>query len=101
MKIKRILTAGMLIASMLLMTISSAQASPNPAVLPPEARVQGLTLGEWHAEFWRATLAIPASQHPVSAIHGQRYIECIETLIVSHLIRRIECEMPVGMVLYF
>jgi hypothetical protein len=66
MKKVRILTVSIMLVSMLLLSISTphALASPNPRLLPPEARVQGMTLGEWSAEFWRATLEIPASQHP-------------------------------------
>jgi len=108
MKIKKILTVSVLIVSMLFMTFSipAAQASPNnPAILPPQAVVQGMTLGEWSAEFWHATLAIPAPQHPGL---GYPWSSCaierignVGIVVTSWISEEIECEMPVGMMLYF
>jgi hypothetical protein len=107
MKRIHIFTVAVMIASMLSLSLSTPQAlgSTNPVVLPPEARVQGLTLGGWHAEFWRATLEIPASQHPGLGYPWPNcYIERIGNVglvVASWISDEIECEMPVGMMLYF
>ena len=103
----RILTVSIVLVSMLLLSISTphALASPNPGVLPPAARVQGMTLGEWSGEFWKATLAIPASIHPGL---GYPWSSCaiertgnVGIVVTSWVSEEIDCEMPVGMMLYF
>ncbi len=106
MKRIRILTIGVMLASMLFMSLSTPRAlgSVNPGVLPPDASVQGMTLGQWNAEVFRATYAIPASQHPGLGYPWPNcYLERIGNVGIgvgywnngSH-----ECEMPVGMMLY-
>jgi hypothetical protein len=107
MKITRILTVSLVIASMLLMTISisGAQAGGNPGVLPPTARVQGLTLGEWNAEQLRALYEIAASQNPGFPSHPwpNCYLERIGNVglgVAYFESGSSECEMSVGMKLY-
>lgn len=104
-KIRYILVSGLIVA-MLLMTafVISASSNANPAVMPPSARVQGLTLGEWQVEQWRADFAIPASQHPALGNPWPNcYLERIGNvgLGVSYFESgSSECEMPAGMMLY-
>ncbi len=85
-------------------SISTAQSSPNPSALPPDGKVQGLTLGDWAVEDWKALLAIPASQNPII---GNPWTTCYLERIgnvglgVSYgFTGSSECEMPVGMTLY-
>src|SRR5262245_51018724 len=40
-------------------------------VLPPDASVDGKTLGEWHAEFWKWITPIPTNQNPALDPDGQ------------------------------
>jgi hypothetical protein len=106
MKITRIFTVTLLIASMLLLTLSTsgAQAKEHPGVLPPTAKVQGLTLGEWGADLWRATFAIPASQHPGLGFPWSNcYLKQIGNVglgVAYFYSGSSECEMPTGMMLY-
>jgi hypothetical protein len=106
MKRTRVLTVSVLITAMLLMTVSiaGAQGSANPAVLPPTARVQDMTLGEWSAEMFRALFEIPASQNPAL---GYQWTNCYFKRIgnvglgVTYFSGgSSECQMPAGMILY-
>jgi hypothetical protein len=101
MKRIRNLTVGGLITTMVLMIAftSGAFGAANPSVLSPAARVQGLTLGQWHAEMWRVSLAIPASQD----LGPYCYLGQIGNVGIGVSYSEIgssECEMPVGMILY-
>ncbi len=106
MKKTRVLSVSLLIAVLLMtVSISGVQGAANPAVLPPTARVQGKTLGEWGAEYWRAGLRIPMAQNP--AFPGVPwptcYLERIGNvgLIVGYVYSgSSECVMPAGMTLY-
>jgi hypothetical protein len=104
---KRLRLCLTLTLALLLITTSVASAgrNANPGVLPPEARVQGLTLGEWDAKEWQAITAIPASQNPVA---GAPWTDCYVERIgnVGLGIAFFEetgtfaCEMPPGTVLF-
>jgi hypothetical protein len=106
MKRARIRTAFVvMMVSLLLISLagSSAARNANPGVLPPNARVQGLSLGEWSAVWWQHTMAIPAAENPMVGIPwtdcylgrvgnvglGLAYFESGTTV----------CEMPNGMML--
>ncbi len=106
MKKLRIFSASVLILGMLFMSISipSAMAAPNPAVLPPDARVQGLTLGDWTAKFWQALASIPADQNPLL---GHLWPTCNLDQVGNVGVGAgygasgsVDCEMPNGMILY-
>lgn len=84
--------------------IAGTQASRHPPVLPPEAKVQGLTLGEWVANFIIAEFGIPASENPGV---GNPWPECYTDRIgnvglgIAYFSSgESECEMPTGMFLY-
>ncbi len=106
MKKRRVLSVSLLVAALLLIvSISGVQGAANPAVLPPTTRVQGLTLGDWGAEVFRALFAIPASQNP--GLPGNPWPTCyLERIgnvgvgVAYFYSGSSECEMPVGMTLY-
>ena len=106
MKKSRVLSASVLIAALLFMTVSipTVQGETNPAVLPPTARVQGMTLGEWGAEFFRFFFEIPASQHPALGYPWPNcYLERIGNVglgVTYFNSGSSECQMPAGMILY-
>jgi hypothetical protein len=105
MKITRILTVGMMIASILLMTvsISSAQGSVKPAVLPPTASVQGRTLGEWHGLFSQQYFSIPEAENPYLHPGPNCYFARIGNVGLAPAgfeSGSSDCQMPVGMMLY-
>jgi hypothetical protein len=102
----KILIVSMVITAMLLMTVSipRVQASAIPPVLPPNARVQGLTLGQWMAKDWRATFEIPASQNPFL---GNPWPNCflkrignVGLGVIYGISGTFVCTMPAGMMLY-
>ncbi len=106
MKKTYIFSGSVLIAALVFMTVSNptAQGAANPAVLPPTARVQGMSLGQWAAEFLRIFYEIPAAQHPALGYPWPNcYLERIGNvgLGVSYFNSgSSDCQMPVGMVLY-
>jgi hypothetical protein len=106
MKITRILTVSIVIASMLLMTVAipGVQAGANPGVLPPTAKVQGLTLGEWGTKLWQALFAIPLYQNPLlDHLWPTCYLERIGNVGIGVGYGSSgsgECEMPAGMMLF-
>jgi hypothetical protein len=106
MKRVQILTVSVLIIAMLFMTvsISNAKDKAHPTVLPPNARVKGLTLGDWGAKEWQALFAIPAEQNPLLGhLWPTCYLERIKNVGVGVAYGpsgSSECEMPTGMMLY-
>jgi hypothetical protein len=104
MKAIRVLTISIVLACMLLMNLSTprALASPNPAVLPPKASVQGLTLGEWLAKL-QQLFAIPEPFnpifHPIPECYFVRYgnVGIAPTYFDNGLS---SCTMPAGMMLH-
>lgn len=104
MKKIRIVTVSIVLASMLLMSLSTphALASRNLAVLPPEARVQGLTLSEWLARL-QQLYAIPEPInpifHPMPECYFARYgnVGIAPTYFESG---SSSCTMPAGMMLH-
>jgi hypothetical protein len=106
MKITRVLSVSIMIVSMLFMSFSmpTAQASANPAVLPPSAKVEGLTLGDWGAKLWQALFAIPADQNPLAGhLWSTCYLDRIGNVGVGvgyGSSGSVDCEMPMGMTLF-
>ncbi len=106
MKSIKVLMISVLLASLLLINVpvQGARSAADPAVLPPTARVQGMTLGEWGAEQWRAEFGIPASENPAL---GNPWPTCYFDRIgnvglgVGYVFSgSSECEIPAGMFLY-
>ncbi len=106
MKITRIFSVSILIVSMFLLSAYAppAQANANPAVLPPTARVEGMTLGDLGAKLWQAIFAIPADQNPLLGhLWPDCYLERIGNVGIGVGYGSSgsgACEMPVGMILY-
>jgi hypothetical protein len=107
MKQLRIRTVLMVTMALLLAITSfaGAKGGANPSVLPPKARVQGLTYGEWLAKWWEYVLTIPASQNPLTGGTGancvfQRVGKVGLVVANSTLGEPITCEVPAGIKLY-
>ncbi len=106
MKKLRILSASVLVLGMLFMSLSTpgALASPNPAVLPPDAKVQGLTLGEWQTLLWKGIFEIPIDENPA---FGAPWTSCILNqqgnvgIGVAYVYSgSSDCDLPAGTMLY-
>jgi hypothetical protein len=86
-------------------SLVGAQGKANPGVLPPQARVQGLSLAEWSALHWEYILTIPASQSPFLGNVGTAclYERVGNVGLVTADWGRPEvlCEVPPGMMLVF
>ena len=85
--------------------IVSARGNKNPGVLPPTARVQGLTYGDWLAKWWEYALIMPTEQNPLTGGTGencvfQRIGNVGLVVANSTLDVPIKCEVPTGMMLY-
>ena len=50
---------------------ATAARNPNPGILPPHAKPNGKTYGEWAAAWWQWALAIPEAQNPIADTNGQ------------------------------
>ncbi len=107
MKRMRFLIVGLIIAALLFMTapIPAAQATINPGVIPPNARVQGMTYGEWQTMMWKALFAIPADQNPgLGAPWTTCFIKRIGNVGIGVTFflptGTFECQMPSGMILF-
>ncbi len=104
MKTIRIVTVSIVVASMLLMSLSAphALASPNPAVLPPEARVQGVSLGEWLARM-QQIFAIPEPINPIFQPISECYFARYGNVGIAPAYfdsGSSSCSMPAGMMLH-
>lgn len=108
MKDNRIRFVLLVTVTLLFVTVSlaSANGNANPRVLPPNARVQGMTNAEWSAVWWQETFAIPASEHPGL---GEPWTDCFVTRVgnvglgVAFFFTPSEpfaCEMPPGTMLF-
>jgi hypothetical protein len=66
--VKRLLILIAVVALALLVVtvpIAGAAGNPNPRVIPPNSRVQGLTYGGWMAKWWQYAFSLPASENPI------------------------------------
>jgi len=104
MKKMRVLIVSIMLASVLLMSLSTPQAlaSPNPAALPPEARLQGLTLGEWVARMQQIA-AIPEPINPIFHPKSECYFARYGNLGIAPFYFESgssSCTMPAGMMLH-
>jgi hypothetical protein len=107
MKHNRIGFVLLVMVTVLFVTVSFASANwnANPRVLPPDARVQGMTNAEWSAVWFKETFAIAASEHPGL---GEPWTDCFVArvgnigLSVAFFFTPSEpfvCEMPPGTML--
>ncbi len=107
MKQSRILTIIVVTVVLLLITflIAFAGGNKNPGVLPPNSRVQGLTYGEWSAEWWQYVLSIPENENPLTGGTGTNCVYqrignvglvAADPLSAS----TIPCEVRTGMILF-
>lgn len=83
---------------------ASANSSGNPRVLPPNARVYGLTRAQWSAIFFQSIFAIPAPENPgVGAPWTKCYVDSIDRAGMGLAFflpsGTFTCEMPRGMTL--
>jgi len=62
-----LIALALLCATFVSTPLSAQEATPAPAnlVLPPDAEVAGLTLGEWQARQWQYMASFPFAGHPV------------------------------------
>lgn len=75
----------------------------NPGVLPPNSRVQGMTYGDWIAQWWKFALELPLSQNPIAGGTNCAYQRVGNVALVvanSLLDEPIQCEVPAGTLLY-
>lgn len=105
MKRVRILSVIAVVVVLMVGTVYVAFAggNKNPAVLPPNSRVQGLTHGEWSARWWQYVLSIPTPQNPLEGGTGDHCvfhrIENVGLVAFDVTLNEVECEVPVGMIL--
>jgi hypothetical protein len=103
MKRMRIFSVVLVISALFLsFPIHSAQGSASPPVLPPEAKVKGLTLGQWAArmnQLYTIPEPINPTVHPIPECYFVRYgnVGIAPAYFESG---DSNCEMPVGMKLY-
>jgi hypothetical protein len=105
MNYSRIIMVVVLVMSVILLSVAPASAGANPVVLPPNARVQGHTLGEWSAIAWSSMFAIPASINPgLGAPWTDCYVERSGNVGVGVILfspfSPFECTMPAGTKLF-
>lgn len=88
---------------MVAVPFAGAAGNPNPGILPPDARVQGLTLGEWNAAMFQEIFAIPLAENPLAGHYGS---ECyyarrgnVGFFDVGNGQLDITCEVPAGVML--
>jgi len=105
---KRWLKTGVsLTLILLIISISTVSANGSQAagVIAPKARVQGLTYGQWLAEWWQYVFILPTSQNPLTGGTGN---QCVFQkvggvgLVVANstLEEPIQCTVPAGLKLY-
>jgi hypothetical protein len=103
MKRIRIVTAVIMVLSILSMGFSAPDtiASRNPGVLPPFARVQGVTLGEWSGRLWQV-ITIPEPNNPIFHPIAECYFDSYGNVGVATFFFESgssNCTVPAGMML--
>jgi hypothetical protein len=88
-----------------IVVVAYARGNTNPRVLPPTSRVQGLTYGDWLAEWWQYVLSVPADQNPLGDAPEANCIFQLDgdvALVVANstLDTPIQCTVPVGKMLF-
>ena len=83
--------------------VSASKASPG--VLPPKARLQGLTYGEWSAKWWQYVLSIPESENPLTGGTGNQcgiqQIGNVGLVVFDPTLEEpVICEVPSGINLF-
>jgi hypothetical protein len=86
--------------------VAYARGNANPRVLPPTSRVQGLTYGDWQAEWWKYVLSVPADQNPLAGAPDACIFRLVGNvgLVVGNSTLApgtpIPCTVPVGTMLF-
>lgn len=98
-----VVTAVILLSASVL--IAKAYGATGGGVLPPAARIQGLTYGEWSAKWWQAIFALPASENPLTGATGNNCIyEKVGKvgLVMANPTagETLTCDIPAGMMLF-
>jgi hypothetical protein len=98
---KRLRVCLILTLVLLLITSSVASASrnPNPGILPPNSRVQGLTYGEWSAKFWQSILSIHTPGYTGPDCYFKQ-IGKVGLAVGGGGTLTFDCSMPTGMKLF-
>jgi hypothetical protein len=85
-------------------SVASGGGNANPGILPPNSRVQGLTYGEWSAQYWQDVAAIPCDENPLCGHFGPEcYFARIGNVglgVAGGGTVTLDCEMPAGMMLF-
>lgn len=80
---------------------AGAAGNANPGILPPNARVQGMTYAEWEAMYGQVLLTLPVPQNPLAGNFGANcYMDRVGNLgllVVGGASMEISCEVPAGM----
>jgi hypothetical protein len=97
------------IATTLLLSLSVspslAKGNPSPNVVPPNARIQGKTYGEWNAIVYQTLFAIPADQNPgIGAPWSNCFLKQVGNVGVGVVFMMqtgtFACQMPSGMPMF-
>ena len=86
--------------------VAYARGNRSPGVLPPTSRVQGLTYGDWLAEWWKYVLSVPADQNPLAGAPEACIFQLVGNvgLVVGNCTltpgTTIPCTVPAGKMLF-
>jgi hypothetical protein len=103
MKLFRIFLIGVVILSLATVSIHTQASNSGIRALPPEAKVEGMDLGQWHSAFWKALLGTPTSDNPFVNLPEKCYFAQTGNVgigVAGGASGIAHCEMPVGMQLY-
>jgi hypothetical protein len=85
-----------------------ASANPNPGVLPPNSRPNGLTYGEWSNAWWQWALSTPPASNPVIDTTGANcgvgqsgQVWFLAGVFGTGSATRNDCTVPAGKKLFF
>ncbi len=99
-----------LIALVLLLQVTPALAdsNPNPGVLPPNSRPNGLTYGEWSNAWWQWAFSTPPASNPVLDTTGANcgvgqsgQVWFLAGVFGTGTATRNDCTVPAGKKLFF
>ncbi len=67
MKIKTLITTAALALTMVTATVAvAANRNQNPGVLPPQSNPNGMSYGNWGAEWWKWAYSFPVDANPIT-----------------------------------
>ena len=81
----------------------------NPGVIPPQAKMHGMTYGEWSAKWWQWAFSLPVDQNPwfdngscANGANGQFGPVWFLTGVINESGTAVRnCTVPVGKALFF